>query len=386
MRRAEDHPLAEARRRSSGRRQDRAVLVAHEEVARPVRRPAQHRGRIGVGRQRLEAGVDRDHARRVGADHPRVDQQGGLVGALVSPVAGDVADQVLAIHEHVGANLELGEDPQLGVDPVRARTRARDDRRRTAGGGQGVDHRADIGPAVLQVGLAVGEALDVLLHAAIALQAGIDQAWLGLDRLHQGDRRLGRGHAGPMDARIQVDDHLQRLAGCLGGRAQGLDIGRMVDHGHQVGGPAVQGDQSGDGRGRDDRRGDQQARRHPAVGQDLGLADLGAAQAHGSGGDLQLGDVDALVGLGVGPQLDALFGRERRHPGDVALKGRAVDHQHRRVEVAARALGADQLGMQVLVGHGGSRQRPKSWVRWALANLPAGSQVLQAATKSPARG
>ncbi len=140
-----------------------------------------------------------------------------------------------------------------------------------------------------------------------------------------------------MNARIQVDDHLQRLARRARGLPQGGDVGGVVDHGHQVARLAIQHDQPGDGRRRDHRRGDQQAGRHPALGQGLGFADLGAAQAHGAGGDLQLGDVDALVGLGVRPQLDALARREVRHARDVALQGRLVDHQHRGVEFAARA-------------------------------------------------
>jgi hypothetical protein len=345
------------------------VLVAHEEVAGPVRRSAQHLGRLGVGRQRLEAGVDRDHARRIGADHPGVDQQRGLVGAFVRPVAGDVADQVLAVHEHVRADLELGEDPQFGVDPMRAGARAGDDRRRAAGGGQGVDHRADIGAAILQIGLAVGEALDVLLHAAIALQAGIDQTRLGLDGLQQRDGGLGRGDAGAVDAGIQVDDHLQRLAGGAGGFAESGDIGRVsttVIRSVVVPFSAISRAMAGA-----ETTGEVISRPvvTTALGQDLGLADLGAAQAHRPGGDLQPGDVDALVGLGVRPQLDALAGRELRHAGDVALQGGTIDHQHRGVEVAAGTGGADQAGVQVLVGHGGSRQRPKSCGQVSIGEL-----------------
>ena len=39
-----------------------------------------------------------------------------------------------------------------------------------------------------------------------------------------------------------------------------------------------------------------------ALGQGLGLAQLGAAESGRPGGDLEPGYVDALVGLGVGPQ------------------------------------------------------------------------------------
>ncbi len=81
-------------------------------------------------------------------------------------------------------------------------------------------------------------------------------------------------------------------------------------------------------------------------GQGLGLAQLGAAQAHGAGGHLAARDVDALVGLGVGAQVDALGLGQFRHERDVAVQGVQLDHQHRGVQRLARPLAAQQVPMQ----------------------------------------
>ena len=53
-----------------------------------------------------------------------------------------------------------------------------------------------------------------------------------------------------------------------------------------------------------DGRGDQEAA-DAAIGQNLGLAQLGAALADGAGRHLRPGDLHRLVGLGMGPQRDA---------------------------------------------------------------------------------
>ena len=63
-----------------------------------------------------------------------------------------------------------------------------------------------------------------------------------------------------------------------GGRGQRLDIGRMVDHDHHVLGLLVERDQPRDRLRRHHRRGDVQAL-DAALGQRLGLAQLGAAHA-----------------------------------------------------------------------------------------------------------
>ena len=119
------------------------------------------------------------------------------------------------------------------------------------------------------------------------------------------------------------------------------------------------------------------------LGQHLGLADLGATGADGSDGDLPVGDLGALVGLGVGTELQALSGGEVGHALDVAHKGVQLDHQHRRVQRLARTLLIDQVAVQVFVGHGWSLSvRPKSWARWAFTNVCSGSTASRTAKNS----
>ena len=65
------------------------------------------------------SGIDRHHAERVGAlTTRRRSHQRLLEGRLVE--AAQVADAVVVVREHAGADLQLGEDAEFGVDEVRA--------------------------------------------------------------------------------------------------------------------------------------------------------------------------------------------------------------------------------------------------------------------------
>ena len=92
--------------------------------------------------------------------------------------------------------------------------------------------------------------------------------------------------------------------------------------------------------------------------QRLGLAELGAADADRAGGELQLGDVGAVMGLGVRPGGQPEAPHRRLHGRDVRLERVEVDAERRRVEIPLRdpdaALhGAGRLGGGVAGRAGG---------------------------------
>jgi len=87
------------------------------------------------------------------------------------------------------------------------------------------------------------------------------------------------------------------------------------------------------------------------VRENFGLAELGAADSKGAGGHLPLSDVDALVGLGVGPKPDPMASGEHRHCVDVAVEGVKIEDQNRSVQGKARTLLVDQMAVELLVVH-----------------------------------
>ena len=119
----------------------------------------------------------------------------------------------------------------------------------------------------------------------------------------------------------------------------------MIGGRHQARRPRRQGREAIDRRSAHHRRGDEDGA-DAAVGQGLGLPELGAAHAHRAGRQLAAGDLDALVGLGMGPQLHPGIARRRRHGRYVALEGLDLDDQRGRIERSSRALGADEMLVQ----------------------------------------
>ena len=98
MRRAERDGRAEHRQRS--RRMDqRALLVAHEEIDGAFLRAAGNKRGLGVGGHGLQPGIHRHQPWRVGADDARVDQQRGLEEGVA--LRRQRADAILVVHEDV---------------------------------------------------------------------------------------------------------------------------------------------------------------------------------------------------------------------------------------------------------------------------------------------
>ena len=89
----------------------------------------------------------------------------------------------------------------------------------------------------------------------------------------------------------------------------------------------------------------------PVVGEGFGFADLGAADADRAGLDLALGDIRALVRLGVRAQLQASGPREIGHARDVAGEGVEIDHQRRGVQAVPRSLLVQQMAVKLLIVH-----------------------------------
>ena len=214
-------------------------------------------------------------------------------------------------------------------------------------GQQGSRRSLNTPALVLDLGLALLEIDDVLVAAAIELHAGIFQRLQSDDLPGQGNRVVGRRHAGAMDAGIDVDNHRLRLAGLRCSRCQRLGVGGMVDHHHQVLDLGVQRHQAIDRLRRHHRRGDVQAL-DTGLAQRFGLAQLGAADAKRAGGDLAAGNVGRLVGLGMRPEVHLVRLGEGRHLGDVAVEHLEIEHQRRRVQRAPRTLLADEMAVEFL--------------------------------------
>ena len=64
-------------------------------------------------------------------------------------------------------------------------------------------------------GTALGKILDVLLRATIELHPAQAEPRQPRDRPGERHRRLGRRYAGAANARIDVDDHIERRAGLV---------------------------------------------------------------------------------------------------------------------------------------------------------------------------
>ena len=213
----------------------------------------------------------------------------------------------------------------------------------------------------------------MLLRPAIILDAAPAQRRKRGDGARKVDRLFGRGDAGPRDAGIDVDQHVQRRAL---GRKRGIDPPRdigMIDRRHQPVRMRRQRRKPLDRVRRGDRRGNEDAG-DAAIGKRLRLADLRAADPGGARRKLALRDIDALVGLGMGPEAHAARGGQPGHRGDIAVERLDIEDEHRRIEVGARALSADEVGVQgQIVTHENSASR------CGFRNLPCGSAARRTA-------
>ena len=125
-----------------------------------------------------------------------------------------------------------------------------------------------------------------------------------------------------MHAHVYLDQHPQPHPLGLGGLGQGLGV-FPVDHRHHHLGVGRQVHQAGDLAGAHHLVGDEDVV-YARLGHHLGLAQLGAGDADGSGPKLHPGDSRALVGLGVRAQAGGPIPQVVGHAGDVALQGLGV--------------------------------------------------------------
>ena len=135
-----------------------------------------------------------------------------------------------------------------------------------------------------------------------------------------------------MDAGIDVDDHRLRLA-CLGcRRGQGVDVGGMVDHHHQVLHLGIERHQASIACGV--TTGEVMCRLSMPASPSASASPSLAQHAERAGGDLAAGDVGQLVGLGMRPKVHLVRLGEGRHLRDVAVEHLQIEHQRRRVQRA----------------------------------------------------
>src|SRR3546814_8359890 len=86
------------------------MLVAHEGEEGGFGRAALDHRDAAIGRERFVPGVDRDETAVVRADDARIDRQRNLERRLGA--SGEVAIEILLVHEDVAARLQLGEDAE----------------------------------------------------------------------------------------------------------------------------------------------------------------------------------------------------------------------------------------------------------------------------------
>ncbi len=206
--------------------------------------------------------------------------------------------------------------------------------------------------------------------AVIGLQAAEAQRVAAGDRLRQPHRRLAGSDAAAAATDIDLDEHIEHdvvAGGGLGGLADAVEmidaepdtgLARELRQPVELGGARdlVADEHVGDA----------------ALDQDFGLGDLLDALADRAMGDLAQRDLRALVGLGVGPQPDAMSLRIGRHGDEVALEGVEIEDEGRRVD-----LGETLAGLRRRVqGHG-------LW-RFPESVVPMGRQLLVRSKTRPA--
>ena len=133
------------------------------------------------------------------------------------------------------------------------------------------------------------------------------------------ERLRGRARAGAVVADVEIHQHVDFAAGVL----IPLDLLDVIDHHHGSGGGDAR-DFRGVGHGRGQQQPGDAAFRHQ-----LRLRERGHAHAAGSGGELALGDLDALVGLGVGAQGFAGAFHLLHHAREVGFEGVQIEQQGR---------------------------------------------------------
>jgi hypothetical protein len=159
------------------------------------------------------------------------------------------------------------------------------------------------------------------------------EAGAGGDVAGEGEDGFAGSDAAALHADVDLDQDAEADAAGPGRGVHLGDVGGSVDGDGDVGAGA--GDEGGEAAGldrADDLVGDQDVA-DAGGGEDLGLAELGAGDADGAGGELAVGDGRALVALRVGALGNATGGELAGDAGDVAVHGVEVDEERRSVEV-----------------------------------------------------
>src|SRR5437588_5584484 len=292
---------------------DHAVAVAAAAVRSPLRR------------ERFAPGIQhRDIAGRT-ADHPSEDRQRAFVGA-----GGPPAD-LHRVVDDIGAwaNLRDPRDPS-GAASCWGRTDA---------DLFDLDPRAPQPVRLRHHDLAFFAAgrLEIRPVASVGEDAGDPESLHPGQRLGQRHQVLAGADPAPPKAAVHLDEDIQRHPGGLRRARQRLRSLRGV-HPHPNANLSGQRDQPGELGGADHFVGEEDIA-HARLGHHLRLADLGQREADGARLDLPPGDLDALVRLPVGPELDPGIPRERRPPGDVGVEAVEVHDQDRGIERADRLRG-----------------------------------------------
>ena len=194
--------------------------------------------------------------------------------------------------------------------------------------------------------LALLERDDVLEVALVGLKAGEDEARGGGDLARQRQGRLSGLHAAAAHPDVDLDEDAQRHSGRDGRVRQLAHVAGVVDGDRQRAAPGER-DQAGDLERPHDLVGDEDVL-DAAVSERLRLAELGAGDADGAGGELQLGDLDALVRLGVRAQLRRPARREVGHAADVALELGLVEHERRGVDLGGAGQAESAAGRRAV--------------------------------------
>jgi hypothetical protein len=140
-----------------------------------------------------------------------------------------------------------------------------------------------------------------------------------------------RGHADAVKAHVDLQQDIEAAAGALEDLGQGEGALRTVGA-YRKTSPIGEGQQPPALVLAHHRVGDEEIV-EARGGEDLGLAGLGQGQPAGSRRQLHAPDLEALVGLGVGPELDAMPARLCSHASDVPLQDLEVDEDRGRFQV-----------------------------------------------------
>ena len=267
------------------------------------------------------------------ADDLRFDEQRRLELRLgrVALVA-----QVVDVHEHEAAGLDLGPGAAGRFVREGARARAGDDVGRHFGRLQQAAHGVHLLGRLDDGGVALGHGTQVLRAAVVGLQAGQAQAAAPRQLARQGDGALVRRHAAAALADVDFDVHVDHRAGQHHGLGQPLDAFAAVHRDGQAPPARVQLVRQRRHAAQLGHAEHLVADQHvvdAAGAQRLGLGHGLRAQAHCAGLQLQAPEQRALVRLAVRAQAQAVLGGEFDHALQVAVDRVEIDHQRGRADV-----------------------------------------------------